>query len=125
MLGSIVFSILLVIKPLTIAAQTVVSATGPLVAAIMMATVAERLTAGLITPVFTKFKLDTFYLLYAGWAVGGLLVWFTKANVFADYVPDPLTGQVLTAVVAGGGGNLLHDLFDKAPAAPASEILKG
>jgi hypothetical protein len=82
-----------------------------LVVAGLLAIVAERLVAGLVTPLFTKFKLDTFYLLYVSWAVGGVLVYLSGANLFAAYIPNPLTGQILSAVVAGGGANLIHDIF--------------
>ncbi len=78
-----------------------------------MATVANRLVEGLITPLFEKFKWDKFYLMYAAWLVGGGLVWVTHVNIFAPYVPDPLIGQILTALVSGGGANFIYDLFKK------------
>ena len=81
--------------------------------AAFMATVANRLVAGLVTPIWEKFNLDKFWLMYVAWAVGGGLVWITHVNIFADFVPDPLTGQILTALVSGGGANIIHDLFDK------------
>ena len=84
-----------------------------LTAAAFMVTVAERLVTGLIAPIFEKFHIDKFYLMYAAWIVGGGLVWLTGANLFASFMADPLVGQILTAVVAGGGANLLHDLFDR------------
>lgn len=89
--------------------------------AVFMATVAERLTAALVVPVWDKLGWDKFYLMYPSWLIGSLLVALTGANVFGAYVPDPLAGQVLTAIVAGGGANLLHDLFDK-PELPVVEL---
>lgn len=83
------------------------------VVAALMAMVANRLTAGLITPIWEKLNLDKFWLMYVAWAVGGGLVWITHVNIFVDFVPDPLTGQILTALVSGGGANILHDLIDK------------
>jgi hypothetical protein len=77
-----------------------------------MATVANRLVTGLVTPLFDKMKLDHFYLIYVAWAIGGILVWVTHVNIFEGMAPDPLTGQILTAIVAGGGANMLHDLFN-------------
>lgn len=82
------------------------------VTAAFMVTVAERLVAGLITPLWERFKWDKFYLMYVGWAMGGILVSFSQVNIFANYIPNPTIGLVLTAVVSGGGANLLHDLFD-------------
>jgi hypothetical protein len=81
--------------------------------AAFMATVSNRLVAGLVTPIWEKFNLDNFWLMYVAWAVGGILVWITHVNIFADFVPNPLTGQILTALVSGGGANIIHDLFDK------------
>ena len=45
-------------------------------------------------------------------AVGGLLVWLSGVNLFAAIIPQALVGKVLTAIVAGGGASMLHDLFD-------------
>ncbi len=86
-----------------------------LAVAAFLATVANRLVAGLITPIFDKFALDKFYLMYVAWAVGAVLTWFSGINLFGGYIPDPFVGQILTAIVTGGGANLLHDLFDGKP----------
>jgi hypothetical protein len=84
-----------------------------IVIAAFMSTAANRLVAGLINPFWEKLNLDKFYLMYVAWAVGGVLVWVAHVNIFADFVPDPLTGQILTALVSGGGANIIHDLFDQ------------
>lgn len=73
---------------------------------------ANRLVAALIRPLFDKYSLDTFWLMFVAWAVSGVLVWLSGANLFATYFATPLVGQILTAIVAGGGSNLLHDLTD-------------
>jgi hypothetical protein len=41
-----------------------------------------------------------------------VLVWLSGVNLFVEYIPNVLIGQALTAIVAGGGANLLHDLVD-------------
>jgi hypothetical protein len=79
--------------------------------AIFLAVLSERLTAALIAPLFDKLKLDRFYLMYAAWIIGALLVWLSGVNLFADYLPE-LAGRILTAIVAGGGANLIHDVLD-------------
>ncbi len=84
-----------------------------LVIAAFMATAANRLVAGLVEPLFAKFKWDKFYLMYIAWGAGGVLVWVSHVNIFGAYIPDPLIGQILTALVSGGGANFIHDLFDK------------
>ncbi len=78
-----------------------------------MMVLANRLVAALITPIFDKYELDHFWLMFVAWVISGVFVWLTGVNLFAPYIPNALIGQILTAVVAGGGGNLLHDLTDK------------
>ena len=77
------------------------------------AILANRLVAGLITPLFDHYGWDKFPLLYISWVLAGALVFMSGANLFAAFIPNVLFGQVLTAIVAGGGGNLLHDLTDQ------------
>ena len=73
---------------------------------------ANRLVEMLITPLFDHYTWDKFALMYIAWAFSGVLVGLTGLNLFAGLIPNPVIGQVLTAVVAGGGANLLHDLVD-------------
>lgn len=80
---------------------------------------ANRLVAMLIKPIFEKYSWDNFWLAYIAWAFSGVFVAFTQVNLFANFIPNPLIGMILTAVVSGGGANLLHDLTDK----PDVEIL--
>jgi len=77
-----------------------------------MAVVANRMVEGLVVPIFDKFKLDKFWLTYIAWAAGAALVALTKVNLFEAFVVDPTAGLILTALVAGGGANLLNDLVD-------------
>jgi len=78
-----------------------------------MMVLANRLVAALVTPLFDKYDWDKFWLMYPAWILAGVLVWLTGVNLFAAYIPNELIGKVLTAIVAGGGSNLLHDLTDK------------
>ena len=74
---------------------------------------ANRLIAALVTPLFEKYNWDKYWLMYAAWILSGILVWLAGVNLFAAFIPSELIGKILTAVVAGGGANLLHDLTDK------------
>ena len=85
-----------------------------LVVALFLVVVANRLVEALIVPVFDKLAWDKFAVQYVAWAVGGALVWLSGVNLFGAYLPDPLAGQILTAVLSGGGATLLHDIFDNA-----------
>lgn len=84
-----------------------------LTTAAFLVTVTNRLVDGLVTPFFDKYNGDKFWLKYIAWVVGGALVFATGIDLFAGFFAYPVIGQVLTAIVAGGGANLLHDLFDK------------
>ena len=76
---------------------------------------ANRLVDMLFLPLFEKYNLDKFWLMYVAWVLAGVLVAFTQLNLFVAFIPNPLIGMILTAVVAGGGANLLHDLTDSPP----------
>jgi len=78
-----------------------------------MMVLANRLVAALVTPLWDKYGWDKFWLMYPAWILAGVLVWLTGVNLFAAYIPNELIGKILTAIVAGGGSNLLHDLTDK------------
>ena len=78
-----------------------------------MMILANRLVAALVDPLFDKYNWDKFYLMYPAWILSGVFVWLTGVNLFAAFIPNVLVGQILTAVVAGGGGNILHDLTDQ------------
>ncbi len=78
-----------------------------------MMVLANRLVAMLVTPIFEKYSLDKFWLAYPAWILAGVFVWLTGVNLFAPYIPNELIGQILTAIVAGGGANLLYDLTDQ------------
>lgn len=54
---------------------------------------------------------DYWWLLYVALATGAIIGWLSGVNLFAAYIPDVVTGRVLTAVVIGGGSSLIHDLF--------------
>jgi hypothetical protein len=74
-----------------------------------MAVLANRLVELIVKPFFDKYELDKFPLMYIAWLVAGLLCAATQVNIFAEYVPNPVIGLVLTAIVAGGGANMLND----------------
>jgi hypothetical protein len=76
----------------------------------------NRLVAALITPIFDKYQVDKFWLMYVAWVMAGVLVFLADVNLFAEFIPNLLIGKILTAIVAGGGGNLLHDLTDQSDA---------
>lgn len=86
----------------------------PLVIAMFLVLVNERLVNWFIEPLFEKFGVDTDWLKYVALLTGGVIVFLSGVNLFAAYMPDPLVGRVLTAIVGGGGSNLLYDTFNAA-----------
>ena len=87
--------------------------TNPLEIVIYLTIITERATDALITPIFDKFKLDKFYLKYIAWIIAGFLIYLSGANAFTEYFSNPIVGQVATAIIAGGGANILHDVTTK------------
>jgi hypothetical protein len=93
--------------------QAAAGALAALTVAVFLAVVANRLTEALIVPLFDKMAWDKFWLLYISWIIAGVVVAVSGVNLFGDYIPNsPLAGKVLTAIVAGGGGNFIADLFN-------------
>lgn len=74
---------------------------------------ANRLVEAFVTPIFERFNLDKFWILYIAWIISGAFVFPTGLNLFSEIIPNPLFGQILTAIVAGGGANILYDIADK------------
>jgi hypothetical protein len=87
-----------------------------LVIALFLATVTNRLIEAVVAPVKKKFPQNDFWwLIYVSWVVGGVLAWLSGVNLFTEYLPGELAGRVLTAIVVGGGANLIADLFQGQP----------
>jgi hypothetical protein len=90
-----------------------------LAAAILLSVVANRLVEGLVKPVYDRLKWDHFTLMYVAWGVGALLVGLGEVNLFTDVFPELIWGAVpghavgiaLSALVCGGGANLINDIF--------------
>jgi len=81
-----------------------------------LALVTNRVIEALVKPLKVKWpSLDLWWLIYPSWVLGGLLAWVAGVNLFGTYLPveAELVGRVLTAVVVGGGSNLIADVFGK------------
>jgi uncharacterized BrkB/YihY/UPF0761 family membrane protein len=83
-----------------------------LVIASFLSLVANRIVEAVVQPLKIKFpELDFWWLIYVTWLVGGLLGYAAGVNLFAEYLPDELIGRTFTAIVIGGGSNLIADTF--------------
>lgn len=86
------------------------------VTALFLSVASNRIVEAFVAPVKQKWPaLDLWWLVYVTWVAGGALSYLAGINLFSAVVPalPPIAGQVLTALVVGGGSNLLHDLFDR------------
>lgn len=84
-----------------------------LTVALFLALVTNRIIQALVEPVKLKWpSVDLWWLIYVSWVFGGVLAWLANINLFTGVLPqlDPLTGRVLTAIVTGGGANLIADV---------------
>jgi hypothetical protein len=83
-------------------------------AALFLSVANKAIVDWIVGPVKKKFpNLDMWWLVYVALVTGGVIGWISQANVFAAYMPDVLTGRILTAILVGGGSSLIHDIFDK------------
>ena len=82
--------------------------------AAFLSVIANRLIEAFVAPIKQRFpEADMWWLIYVAWGVGALLSVLAKVNLFVALLPDlhPTAGLVLSAIVIGGGANLLADLF--------------
>lgn len=83
-----------------------------LAAAIGLAVLTERLVAYFVRPLFDTYKVERYpWLMYVGLVVGLVIGLLSNVNAFGDLFA-PLVGRILTAVLIGGGSNLIHDVVD-------------
>jgi hypothetical protein len=78
----------------------------------------ERIVAAIMAPIKKKWPdVDYWWLIYPSWLLGSFLAYAAGINLLLTLVPnlDPFFGRILTAVIVGGGANLIHDIFDKPP----------
>jgi len=80
-----------------------------------IAVLTNRFVTALVTPLFDKYQWERLYIMYIAWALSGVIVWLTGVNLFVTLFEEKyvMVGKILTAIIAGGGANLLHDLTDK------------
>jgi hypothetical protein len=89
-----------------------------LLSAFFLALVTKTIVGGLLAPIKQRWPdLDLWWVPYPAWVLGGVLAWFSGIDLFAGLFPEfnPVLGRLLTALVAGGGAGMLHDIFDRPP----------
>jgi len=92
--------------------------------AIFLSTVTNRLVEGLVRPIWDKYKLDTFWLMYVSWGVGTLLVLASGVDFCSEFIPYPVASRIVSGLIAGGGANLIHDLMPGQGEAYTTKLVK-
>lgn len=83
-----------------------------LAVALFLATANKAIIDYLAQPVRQRYPdADLWWLVYVALATGAAVSWLAGINLFGDYVASVVAGQVLTAVLVGGGSSLIHDVF--------------
>lgn len=77
-----------------------------------LAVIVERIVQFFVKWIFEQVKVDTKWLLPITWVFGGLIAAATGINLFDGVFAWDWVGLVLTAVLVGGGSNLMHDLLE-------------
>lgn len=85
-----------------------------LVVAVFLATANYAIVNYLREPIALRFpELDLWWMVYVSYATGVALSLIAGINLFAAYIPNVLAGQIVTALVVGGGSNLIYQVFGK------------
>ena len=80
---------------------------------LLLATLNKALVDYLVKPLKLRWPgINLWFMTYVALVTGTIIGWFSGANVLADYVADVTTGRILTAILIGGGSNLINDLFN-------------
>ena len=84
--------------------------------ALFLAVLNLKIVEYLIVPLFDKLGWDKFWLLYVAFGTGLVICLLAGIDLMAavkiNFV-SPWVGKVLTAILVGGGSNLIHDVLDK------------
>ena len=90
---------------------------GAVAIALFLSLAANRIIEALVRPIKERLaaqgnEISWWWLIYVSWVFGGALAWLAGLQLFAEYLPAyPIVDRVLTAIVVGGGANLIHGIF--------------
>lgn len=92
--------------------------------ALFLAVINESVVEAFVAPAKIKFpKVDFWWVIYVAWVTGGLVSYFAGVNLFVELNTKlpMIEGQVLTAVLVGGGSSLISNVFGRKPKTPVLE----
>jgi hypothetical protein len=82
-----------------------------LAAVLFLAFVNMKVIEYVVTPLFDRFKLDKGLLLYVALLTGfGLGMTVDTTLFMPSLFIYPIVGRIVTAILIGGGANLIHDI---------------
>lgn len=81
-----------------------------------ISTLANAIVEAIIKPIWERYNLDNFWLLYIAWIAAGVLTFLGNINLFEMVFESAIVGLILTAVIAGRASNILYDLTDRGAA---------
>lgn len=81
-------------------------------AALFLSTANYAIVNYLADPIRTKYpNLDLWWLVYLAFATGVLLSLVSGVDLFTDYIANAFVSRIVTALVVGGGSNLIYAIF--------------
>jgi membrane-associated PAP2 superfamily phosphatase len=83
-----------------------------LTTALFLATANYAIINYLADPVRQQYpNLNLWWLVYVAFATGAALSWLAGVDLLAVYIDNALVSRLVTALVIGGGSNLIHNIF--------------
>ena len=91
-----------------------------LAAALFLATANYGIVNYLADPIRKRFPdVDLWWLIYVSFLTGFVLSFVAGINLFGEYIPNELAAMIVTALVVGGGSNLIYTIFGSSRGAGA------
>jgi len=77
--------------------------------ALFISVLVNRLVEGIVQPFRQKYPdYDFWWLIYAAWVLAGVICFSADINLLKDIISNEILGKVVTAVIVGGGANLIR-----------------
>lgn len=81
--------------------------------ALALVVINNRVIEAIVAPIKDRYPdLDLWFMMYVSWATGAALSVLAGLNLLDTVFANPLVGLVLTAIVVGGGSNLVADVVN-------------
>lgn len=88
----------------------------PWLIVLFLSTVNERIIEATVKKAFERFNVDSWWLIPTSWVTGLALGLLSTLNLFVGVFRWDVVGWILTAILIGGGSNLIHEIYGGANA---------